>query len=218
MKKSVPAFDAGCQACPRLADYLQKIRQLYPDYFAAPVPAFGDDHPRLLIVGLAPGIHGANRTGRPFTGDASGELLYRSLFDLGLSNRPESMHTNDGLQLRGIRISNAVKCLPPQNKPTTAEVRQCNQFLRAEIASLPKGCQLLALGKIAHDAVIRCYGLKLAQFSFAHAARHALPDGRELVDSYHCSRYNTQTRRLTSQMFSDVLKLALAGRSLEGSG
>lgn len=150
-------------------------------------------------------MHGANRTGRPFTGDYAGILLYRTLFDLGLSNRPTSESADDDLQLHGVRITNAVKCLPPQNKPETAEIRQCNTFLQAEIAALPEACNLLALGKIAHDAVARAYGLKLSALSFAHAAEHLLPDGRQLFDSYHCSRYNTQTRRLTEAMFKKVL-------------
>jgi len=172
------------------------------------VPSYGDDNPQLLIVGLAPGMHGANRTGRPFTGDFAGILLYQTLFDLGLSNQPTSESANDSLRLNGIRITNAVKCLPPQNKPETFEIKTCNIFLQAEIAALPSPCHLLALGKIAHDAVLRAYGLKLAALKFAHGAAHPLPDGRMLFDSYHCSRYNTQTKRLTQDMFIQVLRRA----------
>lgn len=204
------SFNPHCHACPRLAGFLDEVRDKYPDYFAAPVPAFGDKNPRLLIVGLAPGMHGANRSGRPFTGDFAGILLYQTLFDLGLSSAPVSEHVDDGLELHGVRISNAVKCLPPQNKPETSEIIQCNGFLKTEIEALPAGCNLLALGKIAHDAVLRAYGLKLSELKFGHAASHGLPDGRRLTDSYHCSRYNTQTKRLTEAMFRDVLKLAAA--------
>lgn len=172
------------------------------------MPSFGDSSPQLLIVGLAPGMHGANRTGRPFTGDYAGILLYQTLFDLGLADRPVSVDTDDGLQLFGVRITNAVKCLPPQNKPETAEIKTCNIFLQAEIAALPDSCNLLALGKIGHDAVLRAYGIKLSTLKFAHGAEHALPDGRILFSSYHCSRYNTQTKRLTQDMFMDVLRRA----------
>lgn len=175
------------------------------------MPPFGDAAPRLLIVGLAPGMHGANRTGRPFTGDYAGILLYRTLFDLGLSNRPTSESADDGLVLKGVRISNAVKCLPPQNKPEPGEIRNCNPYLAHEIAALPADCRLLALGTIAHRAVLLAYGLRLKDYPFAHGAAHLLPDGRRLTDSYHCSRYNTQTRRLTDAMFRQAVAEALAG-------
>jgi uracil-DNA glycosylase family 4 len=201
-------FNLNCRECPRLAGFLDDVREKHPDYFARPVPAFGDTHPKLLIVGLAPGIHGANRTGRPFTGDYAGILLYQTLFDLGLSNQPTSVSADDPLQLRGVRITNAVKCLPPQNKPDTSEIKQCNPYLKAEIDALPASCNLLALGKIAHDSVARAYNLKLSALKFGHAAEHLLPDGRKLFDSYHCSRYNTQTRRLTEKMFQEVLSQA----------
>jgi len=204
----MPSFDARCRACPRLAGFLDEVKAKHPDYFAAPVPAFGDAHPQLLIVGLAPGMHGANRTGRPFTGDYAGILLYQTLFELGLSNIMGTDKPDDGLELRGVRISNAVKCLPPQNKPETSEIIECNRFIKHEIEHLPPGCNLLALGKIAHDAVLRTYGLKLSALKFAHAASHSLPDGRTLTDSYHCSRYNTQTKRLTTDMFRSVLQQA----------
>lgn len=201
-------FNPDCKDCPRLATFLDGIKAERPDYFAAPVPAFGDPDPKLLIVGLAPGMHGANRTGRPFTGDYAGILLYQTLFDLGLSSAPVSEHRDDGLQLHGVRITNAVKCLPPQNKPETSEIKNCNPYLKIEIDALPVSCRLMALGKIAHDATLRAYGLKLSALKFAHGAEHTLPDGRKLFDSYHCSRYNTQTRRLTGQMFRDVVTQA----------
>ncbi len=161
---------------------------------------FGAERPDLLIVGLAPGLHGANATGRPFTGDYAGILLYRTLHAHGFSNRPESVALDDGLRLRGCRITNAVKCLPPQNKPTADEVHRCNPYLRAEIEALPRDALILALGTIAHDAVLRALGEKLSARRFAHGAWHEL-GGRRLVDSYHCSRYNTQTGRLTPAMF-----------------
>lgn len=201
-------FDPDCRACPRLAAFLDRVKQEYPDYHAAPVADFGDDQPRLLIVGLAPGMHGANRTGRPFTGDHAGVLLYRALFDLGLASAAASIHRQDGLALYGVRITNAVKCLPPQNKPETSEIRRCNHFLKTQIGHLPAGCNLLALGKIAHDAILRAYGLKLSTLKFSHGQCHRLPDGRLLIDSYHCSRYNTQTGRLTERMFRMVLEAA----------
>jgi uracil-DNA glycosylase family 4 len=199
------SFNLNCRDCPRLAGFLDDVREKYPDYFAKPVPAFGDVNPKLLIVGLAPGMHGANRSGRPFTGDYAGILLYQTLFDLGLSNQPTSDSADDALQLHGVRITNAVKCLPPQNKPETSEIKQCNLYLKAEIDALPEACNLLALGKIAHDSIARAYSLKLSALKFGHAAEHHLPDGRILFDSYHCSRYNTQTRRLTEKMFQEVL-------------
>ncbi|MDX8396586.1 MAG: uracil-DNA glycosylase [Mariprofundaceae bacterium] len=202
-------FDLNCERCPRLASFLKDIRAERPDYFARPVPSFGDKNPRLLIVGLAPGMHGANRTGRPFTGDYAGVLLYESLHKLGLASKSTSDHADDDLQLHGVRISNAVKCLPPQNKPETSEIRNCNPFIKAEIDALPTSCSLFALGTIAHQAILRAYGLKLSSLKFGHAAVHELPDGRKLFDSYHCSRYNTQTKRLTEKMFMDALTAAM---------
>ena len=209
-------FNLECRRCPRLAGFLDEVHDKHPDYFARPVPPFGDPKPRLLIVGLAPGMHGANRTGRPFTGDYAGILLYQTLFELGLSNRLTSESADDDLQLYGVRITNAVKCLPPQNKPETAEIRQCNGYLKAEIEALPEACNLLALGKVAHDAVAIAYGMKLSAMKFSHAAEHQLPDGRRLFDSYHCSRYNTQTRRLTEAMFKEVVAKASCHNHREG--
>ena len=201
------SFDSGCRRCPRLAGFLDDVRTRHPDYYAKPVPPFGDAAPRLFIVGLAPGMHGANRSGRPFTGDYAGVLLYDTLHRYGYASAPQSLAADDGLQLTGCRISNAVKCLPPENKPTGAEINACNGFLASELAGLPVGTVILALGSVAHQATLKALGLKAANYKFAHAARHALPDGRVLYDSYHCSRYNTQTKRLTAAMFHGVFDL-----------
>lgn len=195
---------SSCRQCPRLAGFLDEVKAENPSYHARPVLPFGADHPRLLIVGLAPGMHGANRTGRPFTGDHAGILLYQTLHRFGFASGPESVSADDGLRLLDCRITNAVKCLPPQNKPETAEIRQCNAFLREELAGLPPGTAVLALGNVAHQAVLWAQGLKIKDYPFAHAARYNLPGGLALYDSYHCSRYNTQTRRLTTAMFEAV--------------
>ncbi len=200
-------FDPACQGCPRLAGFLCQVRQDHPQYHAAPVPAFGSATPRLLIVGLAPGLHGANRTGRPFTGDYAGILLYATLHRFGFSSAPESVGANDGLQLQGCRITNAVKCLPPANKPTGDEIRRCNAFLATELAELSPGTVVLALGTIAHQAVIRARGGRIKDYPFAHGAEFDL-DQLKLIDSYHCSRYNTQTKRLTPAMFEAVVARA----------
>jgi len=200
------AFRADCGACPRLARFLADCRASRPDYFGRPVPAFGDAAPRLLVVGLAPGYHGANRTGRPFTGDHAGVLLYETLHAYGYADRPVSESAGDGLRLLGCRITNAVKCVPPENKPTPAEIKECNGYLAAELAALQEDAAILALGQVAHAAVLRARSLVLKDFPFGHAAVHALPGGRRLYDSYHCSRYNTQTRRLTPEMFRAVFQ------------
>jgi uracil-DNA glycosylase family 4 len=206
-------FRPDCTLCPRLAAFLAKTSRVHPDYHCKPVAPFGVDRPALLIVGLAPGMHGANRTGRPFTGDYAGILLYESLHELGLASAPASVDRGDGLKLRGTRITNAVKCLPPENKPLPAEIGVCNQYLAAELAELRSVKTVLALGTVAHDATLVASGLKKSAAKFAHGAEHLLPGGQQLVDSYHCSRYNTQTRRLTTEMFRKVLKRAatLAG-------
>ena len=198
------SFTSDCRRCARLAGFLADARQRYPGYFCRPVPSFGDPDGTLLIVGLAPGLHGANATGRPFTGDYAGLLLYQTLFEFGFSNRPDSRGPDDGLQLDGCRITNAVRCVPPQNQPAAGEVRACNDYLVEEIDSLPRGAVVLALGSIAHGAVLRARGLRPARFPFGHGRAHELGAGLRLIDSYHCSRYNTQTRRLTRQMFRDV--------------
>jgi uracil-DNA glycosylase len=202
-------FDPNCKRCPRLAAYLSECRARYPAYWCRPVDSFGDRRPRILLIGLAPGLHGANRTGRPFTGDHAGILLYRTLFDLGLASRPESLAADDPLELKGVRIVNAVKCVPPQNKPLPEEIRRCNVFLKAELEQLlPRIKVLVALGRIGHDATLHALGRRRTSFAFAHGAEHALADGLTLIDSYHCSRYNTQTRRLTERMFRAVLERA----------
>lgn len=197
-------FDAQCTECPRLASFLAQVRTDYPTYYARPVPAFGDVAPRLLIVGLAPGLHGANRSGRPFTGDYAGILLYETLHQFGYASAPVSTSVDDGLVLRGCRITNAVKCLPPANKPETAEIRQCNHYLQAELAGLPANTSILALGAVAHAAVLMACGLPAKAHKFVHGAVHTLARGQRLYDSYHCSRYNTNTRRLTAEMFQSV--------------
>jgi uracil-DNA glycosylase family 4 len=201
------AFDPTCTWCPRLAAHLRQMRERCPDYYNLPVPPFGERKARLLIVGLAPGAHGANATGRPFTGDYAGLLLYESLFELGLATRARSHGRGDGLKLRNCRITNAVKCLPPANKPTTAEVDRCNAYLASELQTLAEGAVILALGSIAHRAVLRVFKRRLNVYPFAHGRVHRL-DGHALVDSYHCSRYNTQTGRLTPAMFKTALKRA----------
>jgi uracil-DNA glycosylase len=197
-------FDQECRKCDRLADFLCETKLTYPDYHAQPVAPFGVQNPGLLIVGLAPGMHGANATGRPFTGDYAGILLYETLYEFGYSNKPTSVSLNDGLALINCRITNAVKCLPPQNKPTPKEISECNAYLAAELQTLPEQTVILALGTIAHQAVLKAHNLKISSAKFAHNALHALPNGRKLVDSYHCSRYNTQTNRLTKEKFHDV--------------
>lgn len=202
-------FDSDCRRCVRLATFLDEVHDEFPDYHARPVAPFGVAHPRLLIVGLAPGKHGANATGRPFTGDYAGILLYETLFALGLSNQATSVARDDGLELRRCRITNAVKCLPPENKPTPQEVATCNDFLRNELATLPPKAVILALGGVAHDAVLRALALKKKDCPFGHGTQYALGDGRWLLTSYHCSRYNTQTRRLTPQMFREVMQRAV---------
>lgn len=193
-----------CRRCARLAGHLGEVRERHPDYHARPVPAFGDDRPTLLVVGLAPGLHGANRTGRPFTGDYAGVLLYATLHRFGWSTGPESVAADDGLVLRRCRITNAVKCLPPANKPEPSEVRSCNVYLQEELGALGAGAAILALGLVAHGAVLMALGLRASAHPFGHGAEHAFPSGTRLFDSYHCSRYNTQTRRLTAAMFEGV--------------
>jgi len=201
-------FDLGCRRCPRLADFLDSVRETHPQYHCRPVASFGDPKARLLIVGLAPGMHGANRTGRPFTGDHAGILLYATLHKFGLASGPISAAADDPLRLLDARITNSVKCLPPANKPLPLEIKVCNDFLCEEIKQSPEVRVILALGTIAHAAVLRAGGLALSQYRFAHAAEHRLSAGRVLLDSYHCSRYNTQTRRLTTNMFEAVIRRA----------
>lgn len=200
------AFDPACTRCDRLAAFVDAVRREHPGYHCAPVAPFGDPRARLLVVGLAPGKHGANASGRPFTGDYAGILLYRTLHEFGFASRPESRSADDGLELRDCRITNAVKCLPPENKPQNSEVINCNPFLRAEIEQSRPDLVILALGALAHRALLKAMEMKQSRFKFAHGAVHELPEGRTLVDSYHCSRYNTQTGRLTDAMFRGVFR------------
>ncbi len=200
-------FDKSCRACPRLATFLDDVNERYPDYYCRPVPPFGDDAAGFLIVGLAPGMHGANRTGRPFTGDHAGILLYEMLHKFGFSTRSESLAADDDLQLQNCRITNAVKCLPPENKPVGAEINTCNAFLANELDGLPDGAVVIALGGIAHRAIVKARGGRQADFKFAHGAVHTL--GKfQVLDSYHCSRYNTNTGRLTPEMFAAIFAKA----------
>ncbi len=200
----VPASD--CSLCPRLAAYRHANQAENPGWFNAPVPSFGPDGAWLLVVGMAPGVRGANRTGRPFTGDHAGLLLYNTLLKYGLAHGTYLADPADGLILHGSRIANAVRCVPPANLPTPAEARTCNPFLAAELNGLPNLRAALALGTLAHAAVLRALGLKQSQYKFAHGAQHILPNGLVLADSYHVSRYNTSTRRLTTEMFEQVVE------------
>lgn len=194
----------SCRRCSRLTAYRASVQHQFPDYYCLPVDSFGDDRARLLIVGLAPGKHGANATGRAFTGDASGKLLFETLYKFGFANKADSVSADDGMRLKSCRITNAVKCLPPQNKPLTEEINQCNRFLRQEIKFLPAGSIILALGAIAHKAVVKALDLPQTHYKFAHHAQYQLSADITLIDSYHCSRYNTQTRRLSVDMFERV--------------
>jgi len=202
-KTAPQPFSLDCRRCSRLATHLAGVRAEYPDYHSRPVAPFGDSKPGLLIVGLAPGLHGANRTGRPFTGDHAGILLYETLHRYGFGSQAIAIDPDDGLVLQGCRITNAVKCLPPENKPLPAEIRECNGYLRTELQALAPAA-VLALGTVAHQAVLRALGQRIADFPFAHGARHKLDSRTQLFDSYHCSRYNTNTRRLTPEMFREV--------------
>ena len=202
-------FDKNCRACPRLATFLDEVKERYNDYYCRPVPPFGASDARFLIVGLAPGMHGANATGRPFTGDHAGILLYQMLHKHGFSTRSVSDSADDGLELVDARITNAVKCLPPENKPVGAEINTCNAFLAAELQTLPEGSVVMALGGIAHRAIVKARGLRQADYKFGHAAVHDL-DAFTMLDSYHCSRYNTNTGRLTEPMFDAVFAEARA--------
>ncbi len=211
MSRPPPAwYRENCRDCPRLSRFLRQVKRAHGNYRCKPVPPSGAAHAELLIVGLAPGKHGANATGRPFTGDHAGVLLYQTLHRFGFSSAPQSRHLDDGLVLHNCRITNAVKCLPPANKPSGEEVANCNRYLAAELAE-PHLKLVLALGGLAHRAVLRALGLVLNRYPFAHNAGHRLDNGLLLIDSYHCSRYNTNTRRLTEAMFEKVFE-QIAGR------
>jgi len=208
MSQQYPPFDPDCSRCPRLAAHLGEVAREHPGYHCRPVPPFGRPGAHLVIVGLAPGRHGANATGRPFTGDHAGILLYRTLYAFGFASGPESHRVGDGLVLHDCRITNAVKCLPPGNKPTAAEVRSCNPFLQGELLGDCPPRVVLALGGVAHRAVVRAFGCRQADYPFEHGQARRLQHGPWLLDSYHCSRYNTQTGRLTGEMFAAVFTTA----------
>ncbi len=211
----IPLAEAprDCPLCPRLVRFRQECRAEHPDWWNAPVPAFGDPDAWLAIVGLAPGKHGANRTGRPFTGDYAGDLLYATLLKFGLAEGEYRAHPTDGLRLRGAVILNAVKCLPPANKPDPGEIATCRNYFEAAMLAVPKVRVLIALGQIAHIAAARALGLPTSSTKFGHGAEHAAPDGRILLSSYHCSRYNQNTRRLDVAMFESVFERAQSFRS-----
>ena len=216
------AFSADCRLCPRLAGFLDQVRIEHPDYHALPVSSFGAADSKFLIVGLAPGMHGANRTGRPFSGDFAGNLLYGTLHKYGFASSAEPLNAagnaNPVMVLGGCRITNAVRCLPPQNKPEPSEIRTCNNYVAEELKMLPQGAAIMALGTIAHQAVLMALQLRKNSFPFGHGAQHRLPNGLVLFDSYHCSRYNTQTKRLTTAMFEAVMaNIAQYLHRLEGT-
>jgi uracil-DNA glycosylase family 4 len=208
-------FEPACQRCPRLCDFLRGVRLAEPGYHAAPVAPFGDLGAPLLIVGLAPGMHGANATGRPFTGDHAGLLLFETLHAFGFSNQTRGDRPDDGLRLIDCRITNAVKCLPPGNKPSTQEIETCNDYLAADLTYLPRPGVVIALGRIAHQAVLKALKRRQRDAPFAHAACPVLGTAQWLIDSYHCSRFNTQTKRLTPAMFGIVFDAAR--RLLQGT-
>lgn len=207
-----PSLD--CPLCPRLVGLRQALRAENPDWWNAPVPAFGDPSAWLAIVGLAPGKHGANRTGRPFTGDYAGDLLYATLAKFGLSEGTFEARPDDGLVLKDVMLVNAVRCLPPENKPTPEEIRTCRPFLETPLDALPNARVFIALGQIAHQSAVKALGGRLPKAKFGHLAEHRMPDGRILIDSYHCSRYNTNTGRLTTPMFEAVFARAMELRDV----
>jgi uracil-DNA glycosylase len=203
--------DRDCALCPRLAAFRRRNRESEPGWHNAPVPSFGPDSARLLVVGLAPGLRGANRTGRPFTGDYAGDLLYATLRKSGFAEGVYGRSPDDGFRLVDCRVTNAVRCVPPENKPTPSEIAGCRPFLAAEIAAMPRLRAILALGAIAHGSVLAALGERLSRRPFKHGALHELESGLLLADSYHCSRYNTNTGRLTPEMFEAVVAALRAG-------
>lgn len=212
-ENATPEAPPGCQLCPRLVAYREENAAKHPDWFNGAVPSFGNEQARLLVIGLAPGVTGANKTGRPFTGDWAGDLLYATIDKFGFSEGAYQARPDDGLRLTGAMITNAVRCVPPANKPVGAEINQCRPFLQARIDALPRLSVLLCLGKIAHDSTVRALGLKLKDHPFGHATEYPVGNGLTLLSSYHCSRYNTNTGRLTADMFETVFARA---RSLTG--
>ena len=205
-----PEAPTGCRLCPRLAEYRDEVALAHPDWFNGAVPSFGDAKASLLVIGLAPGVTGANRTGRPFTGDWAGDLLYATIDKFGFSAGEYNARPDDGLELKGAMITNAVRCVPPQNKPVGAEINMCRGFLKSRIDALPDLKVMLCLGKISHDSTVRTLGLKLKDHPFGHNTSYDVPGGLTLLSSYHCSRYNTNTGRLTAEMFEDVFGRARA--------
>ena len=203
---SIKEPSPDCPFCPRLVAYRQSARDKYPEWFNSPVPSFGPVHARCLIVGLAPGMKGANRTGRPFTGDYAGNLLYSTLLKFGFAKGNFDPDGNDNLKLVDLRITNAVRCVPPENKPLPEEIATCRPFLLNVLDEMTSLEFFVVLGRIAHETLLRALGLKLSAYPFVHGASHSLPDGKMLFDSYHCSRYNTQTGRLTEKMFHDIFQ------------
>ena len=209
MTKIQPEAPKNCDLCPRLRQFILEQREKHPDWFNGAVPSFGDANARLLVIGLAPGMMGANRTGRPFTGDWAGDLLYATMGKFGFATGTYDRRPDDGLELIDAMVTNAVRCLPPQNKPVGAEINQCRPFLKARIDALSDVKVLLCLGKISHDSTVRTLGLRLKDYPFGHGSEYQVGD-MTLLSSYHCSRYNTNTRRLTEEMFEDVFARAKA--------
>ncbi|MGH1378637.1 MAG: uracil-DNA glycosylase [Alphaproteobacteria bacterium] len=198
--------DIDCDLCPRLKNFIDDNRQKFPGEYNAPVPSFGPQNAEFMIIGLAPGLKGANFSGRPFTGDYAGDLLYETLIKFGFARGTYKAHKDDGLELVNARITNAVKCVPPQNKVTGDEINTCLQFLKTEMATMPNLKIIMSLGLVSHNAVLKATGHKQSAFKFSHNATHDLGNGLTLIDSYHCSRYNTNTKRLTTEMFENVFK------------
>ena len=202
-----PEPPLDCDLCARLVTFRQDNQRAHPDWFNAPAPSFGENNAKLLIVGLAPGLQGANRTGRPFTGDYAGDLLYATVSKFGFSKGDYAAHPEDGFTLDGAMVTNAVRCVPPQNKPNSSEINSCRPYLRSRIEALPKLKAILCLGRISHDSTLRALNVKLKDAPFSHGAKHQIPSTNfALFDSYHCSRYNTNTRRLTVEMFEIVFE------------
>lgn len=201
----------NCRRCPRLAEFLDEQRRDKPDYFNGPVPNFYAPSPKLIVIGLAPGMHGANRTGRPFTGDWAGDLLYAAMDKYGFTSGHYDKRIDDGLTLRGAMVTNVVRCVPPQNKPVSSEINTCrDHYHKSQLDALPEAKVLLCLGKISHDSTIRALGLRLAEYKFGHGTEYSDPLGRTILSSYHCSRYNTNTKRLTEKMFFEIFGRARA--------
>ena len=209
---SIPFRGADCRLCPRLAAFLDEARAKNPDWHNAPVNGYGPVDARMMIIGLAPGMRGANRTGRPFTGDFAGDLLFQMLNEFGLSTGTYQSRPDDGVELQDIRIVNAVRCVPPENKPIGAEINTCRQFLIEDIKAMTNLKVIITLGRIGHTSALKALGLKEKDYPFGHHMKHMTDDGITIISSYHCSRYNTQTGRLTEQMFRDVFASAVAAR------